>query len=325
MYDGRWHRRAYAIVGPLRCSLAAVVSGFENLFFQTFYICRPNLFPVSKKRSVRRQTRQYDKIIRENLESTLPGLMERLLHIRAVRSEELPDDIQHTKERQPDVLKMIIDKAGRKYVLHIEFQAKNESEMAYRMAEYYIMLSRKYKMAVRQYVIYLGKERAAMPVELKLEQLNFAYRLINISQIDYRLLLGAGDPKSKMLAVLGDFNGQPPQQVVEDIARQVLWTSKEGFEELRHINQLRVLMKLRNLDDINLNNMDSLIDLLVPEEDWLYKIGERKGLEIGETKRATKMVKNLIRKTDFTIAQIAELAEVSQYFVRKIKRSIQPR
>jgi hypothetical protein len=72
-----------------------------------------------------RQVNQYDKILRENIEAALPGLIRNLLNIHAVNSEELPDDIQHTKERKPDVLKKVTDKKGETFVLHIEFQVKN--------------------------------------------------------------------------------------------------------------------------------------------------------------------------------------------------------
>ena len=277
---------------------------------------------MAKEKSVRRQTRQYDKIIRENLEVTLPGLIEKLLHIRVIQTEELPDDIQHTKERQPDALKKVMDQAGREFVLHIEFQVKNEPEMVYRMAEYYIMLSRKYKMAVRQYVIYLGNGTPLMPAELKLERMIFSFQLVSFAGVDYRLLLSAADPREKMLAVLADFRGFPVKQVVDDIAKQVLEASKGDFAQQRHINQLRGLMKLRNLDAINLDKMDSLAPFMTMERDLLYKIGERKGLEKGENRKTVRLVKNLIRKTDFTIAQIADLAEVSQYFVKKVRRSI---
>jgi hypothetical protein len=46
-----------------------------------------------------RQVNQYDKILRENIEAALPGLIKNLLNIHTVDTEELPDDIQHTKER----------------------------------------------------------------------------------------------------------------------------------------------------------------------------------------------------------------------------------
>ncbi|GAB4023146.1 hypothetical protein [Spirosoma koreense] len=65
---------------------------------------------------------QYDKSIRENLEAAIPALIEDLLHIYPLRSEELPDDLQHTKERKPDALKRIHDRDGNTFVLHLEFQ-----------------------------------------------------------------------------------------------------------------------------------------------------------------------------------------------------------
>src|ERR1700760_2477307 len=96
--------------------------------------------PNKKNKRHNPQVNQYDKIFRENLEAALPGLINNLLCIDAVHTEELPDDIQHTKERKPDVLKKVTDKNGETFVLHIEFQVKDEGEMVYRMAEYYIML-----------------------------------------------------------------------------------------------------------------------------------------------------------------------------------------
>lgn len=60
--------------------------------------------------------------------------MQNILEITAVSMEELPDDIQHTKERKPDVLKKITDTNGDTFVLQIEFQVRDEPKMIYRMA-----------------------------------------------------------------------------------------------------------------------------------------------------------------------------------------------
>ena len=69
-----------------------------------------------------KQSNQYDKILKENLEAIIPGLMENVLGITAVYSEELPDDLQHTKERKPDVLKKITDNQGDIYVYRSNFR-----------------------------------------------------------------------------------------------------------------------------------------------------------------------------------------------------------
>ncbi len=80
-----------------------------------------------------KQASQYDKIFKENIEAVIPSLMQNILGITAVESEELPDDIQHTKERKPDVLKKIKDTQGKTFVLHLELQLVDESEMVYRL------------------------------------------------------------------------------------------------------------------------------------------------------------------------------------------------
>jgi hypothetical protein len=64
-----------------------------------------------------RQVKQYDKVFRENMEAVLPGIMRSMLGIEAVEMEELPDSIQHTKEREPDVLKKVTDRSGATFVL----------------------------------------------------------------------------------------------------------------------------------------------------------------------------------------------------------------
>ncbi|MEJ2881934.1 hypothetical protein [Pedobacter sp. GR22-6] len=53
------------------------------------------------------QTNQYDKLLKENLEQTMPVIIRDVLHLDIVYSEEIPDDIQHTKERKPDALKKV--------------------------------------------------------------------------------------------------------------------------------------------------------------------------------------------------------------------------
>ena len=83
----------------------------------------------------KRQSSQYDKIFKENIEAVISSIMQNLLDITAVSLEELPDDIQHTKERKPDVLKKVTDTKGDTFVLQIEFQVRDEPKMIYRMAE----------------------------------------------------------------------------------------------------------------------------------------------------------------------------------------------
>jgi hypothetical protein len=284
---------------------------------------------VKKKNAGKRQVNQYDKILRENLEAALPGLIKNLLGINAKYTEELPDDIQHTKERKPDVLKKVTDKTGETFVLHIEFQIKDEPEMVFRMAEYYIMLLRRYKLHVQQYVIYVGDGIPKMTDALFSKRMDFTYALIPLSAIDYNLLLASDTPEEKMLAILADLGKGDPQGAVESIVKQVVANSPSDFSRLRRINQLRIMAQLRNLAPENLAIMDDLTGYFTEERDFVYIRGQMDGMKKGMEKAMEKVekskkefVRNLLLNTDFTIAKIASLVNVSQYYVRKIKKTL---
>ena len=155
-----------------------------------------------KKDSQKYQSNQYDKIIKENIEVVIPNLVQNILDIHIVDSEEIPDDIQHTKERKPDVLKKVTDDKGNVFILQIEFQVADEHEMVYRMGDYYLMLERKYKIPVEQYVIFIGNGEPSMPTVLDRKRMQFEFPLIIFSEIDYHEFLNSDKPESIILAIL---------------------------------------------------------------------------------------------------------------------------
>jgi flagellar biosynthesis/type III secretory pathway protein FliH len=72
--------------------------------------------------------------------------------------------------------------------------------------------------------------------------------------------------------------------------------------------------------------MDSIAKLITKEKDILYRMGERDGLEKGKTegeeKKSYEVVKNMLAANKFTIAEIANFANVTESFVRKVKKTI---
>jgi len=148
----------------------------------------------------KKQANQYDKIFRENMEVVLPGIIKYLLKLDIIESEELPDDLQHTKERKPDLLKKVKDASGRVYVLHLEYQTKNEADMVFRMAEYSVMLQRRYRLPVKQYVVFIGSAKLKMETVIATEDLQFRYNLVALSSVDYKIFLKSDKPEEKILA-----------------------------------------------------------------------------------------------------------------------------
>ncbi len=261
-----------------------------------------------------KQASQYDKIFKENIEAVIPSLMQNILGITAVASEELPDDIQHTKERKPDVLKKITDSQGNTYVLQIEFQVADEPKMVYRMAEYYVMLERKYEIPVEQYVIYLGAAKPQMPTQLNRKRMRFDFPLILFTDLDYNLFLKSTRPEEVVLGVLANFKGDSPERALEQIVQRIEETAIGDFPLKRYFKQLRVLAQLRNLGE-NLKDiaMDSIAKFVSVEKDAAYLVGLDKGKEM--------FVIYLLEAGNQTVEQIADIAGVSVEFVKSVQQA----
>lgn len=260
------------------------------------------------------QSSQYDKIFKENIEAVISSIMQNVLEITAVSMEELPDDIQHTKERKPDTLKKITDDKGNTFVLQIEFQVKDEDEMVYRMGEYYFMLERKYKLPVKQFVIFLGSDNPKMPTELDRERLKFKFPLVTFSTLDYHIFLNSDKPEEIILSILANFKGENPENALKQILVRVKETTKGDFSLNRYFNQLRVLAQLRNLE-LNLKNaMDSIAEYIKEERDVLFLRGQER--------EQTKFVTNLLQKLNLPFEQIADIAGVTVDFVKSVHQQL---
>lgn len=262
----------------------------------------------------KKQANQYDKIFKENIEAVIPSLMQNILGITAVLSEEIPDDIQHTKERKPDVLKKITDIEGNTFVLQIEFQVVDEPDMIYRMAEYNVMLARKYKLPIEQFVIYLGSTKPKFSTQIESKQLSYNFPLITFSELDYHIFLKSDKPEEIILGILANFREEDPENILKEIIHRIEKTADGDFSLRRYVKQLRVLSQLRNLEIEIEKNMISIAEYIDEERDVLYIRGRKK--------EQTKFVTNLLKESVFSIEKIAEITGVSLDFVKNIQEKI---
>jgi hypothetical protein len=269
-----------------------------------------------------KQVNQYDKILRENLEAIIPGLLKNVLGITAVESEELPDDLQHTKERKPDVLKKIVNEIGDEFVLQLEFQVSDEPDMVYRMAEYYIMLERRYRLPIRQFVVFLGATTPRMAVKLDRPNLQFNFPLVSFVELDYQLFLKSNQPEEVLLSILANLGTTNMEAKLAQIVQRVGETSQGDFSFRKHINQLRVLAQLRNLGIKLKEAMDSIEKLISPEKDVFYLMGEEKGEQRGQMKAEERFVRNLLAETSMPANRVAKLAGVSVEFVEQVRQKM---
>lgn len=271
---------------------------------------------MSQKPSSRQQANQYDKIIKEHLEVTLPIIIRDVLGLDIVSSEEVPDDIQHTKERKPDSLKRVTDSCRETYMLQVEFQTEDEEEMVYRMADYSIMIMRKYRLPLKQYVVFLRDVKPSMPVLIDTEKHKFSYELISISDASYKLFLNSDNPEVKMLSILANFGKENAYSVVKTIVEEVRASASGDFTESRYFKQLRIFVQLRRSLEHELENvMNTIAKFFKEENDFLYRKGEARG----EAKKSLEVVENLILKLGLSDSQAAEIAKVSVDLVKEVR------
>ena len=267
------------------------------------------------RQSSGRQSSQYDKIFKENIEAVISSIMQNILEITAVSMEELPDDIQHTKERKPDVLKKVIDIKGEVFIVQIEFQVANDDEMAHRMLDYKAMLIRKYRLPIYQYVIFLGKGQPKMETHLNNIDLDFRYNLLAINSVDYKIFLNSNRPEEIVLSVLANFDKETPENALKYIISRLEETTDGDLALKRYFKQLRILAQLRKLEQ-KLKNivMDSIAKYIDEKRDVAFLVGLDKGQE--------KIIESLLTKLNYSLDQIADIAGVSVDFVKSVKQRL---
>ena len=279
-------------------------------------------------------SQEYDKIIKENIEAIILPLADKLLGISPVNMVEIPDELQRTIERKPDFLKKVTDKNGAVYILQIEFQSSNETEMVLRMLEYKSMLMHKYGLPVKQFVIYLGNPKLSMKNDLQQfmpaeNEIRFSYNLLNIKDFESEKLLESDIPEEIILAILGNYPKKDAVKIIQQIIKRLQQVAKNKIELQRCIRQLSILSKLRNLQDETIKNIEAMPIHFDIETDVLYKRGKEEGIEIGEKRAAEKAQKEkiesiskLIIKKGWSDKEIAETLNVPIKLVKSIRDKI---
>lgn len=280
---------------------------------------------------------QYDKIFKENIEEIVMPLAERLLHLALPLLEEVPDDIQSTKERRPDFLKIVRhDDPQEDFILHIEFQSTNDADMLGRMLEYRAMLRRKFGLQVTQALFYIGDDKMTMTNNLSEVDLIYSYKIISLTNIDYHTFIKSERPEEVVLAILGNFERAFAEEVVKEIINRIKELASGQLRLYKYATQLDVLSKLRNLQSIT----SKLVDIMITydlETDVRYLQGIAKERENSmkivakaeaerakaeaERAKAEAERKNTICKLHqsgkFTTAQIAELLELDLDYINE--------
>ena len=269
---------------------------------------------------------KYDKLIKENLRYLVPSLARRIgIDLVRGRLETIKDKLQHTVEREPNFLfKVCHNDPSEDYIAQFDFQSGNDDNMPERMLFYRCLEKFVYQLPIRQIVFYIGNDPMTMVNSIDEPKLYYEYELYDIRIFSANWFLESDIPQEVLLAILGDFEGETPEIMMEKIILRLKKVSKRKKDFQKFIYQLHVLSDLRKLRPLfnkKIKTMPVLFDVDF-SDDELYLDGIEVGEKKGEKKKATLLIEKLLLSRNASLQYIADFVEETEAFVLSIKRRL---
>jgi len=281
---------------------------------------------------------KYDKILKENFESVLRPLFERYLGIQIIEFEKLDPKLQTTVETETDFMRIVGTEKGERFILHIEFQSHNEKGMIYRVKEYDGIIQRKYQLEIRHFVIYLGAKPMTMRTQLQEHEVFRGFDTLSIKDLNFDEFLASQIPEEIIFAILADFKGEQPEQVIRSIIEKVKRVSPDPAALKKYIAQLQMLSQLRKLDDETIKITDNMPVIIDITQNAAYKRALKQDLEKAHIEFEQTRIKFEQTRTEFenktksavinmlkrgmSVSDITEIMDVDIDYVIKIKNEL---
>ncbi len=278
--------------------------------------------------------KSYDRIIKETLKGVVDVLITKVLGIEVKSNTMLETKLQITDEREADFILQIEPMKGDDFIIHLEFQSTNDTNMIYRMLRYYLYVTETYKLPVKQYVIYIGRGKLRMRSEIKTDRLIFTYELIDMREISCDSFLESENPEEIILSILCDFGSKGDRVVIREILGKLKERVKEETVFSKYIRQLEILSQLRDLQETISEEESKMAIIYNLEEDIRFKQGkaegeaegeakgkaegEAKGKAEGEAKGKLEIAKNMIQQ-GVELKLIAKYTGLLEKEIRQIK------
>ncbi|WP_218251662.1 hypothetical protein [Candidatus Magnetobacterium casense] len=239
----------------------------------------------------------YDKLIKELMEEIEQPLIENVLGIKADKVTRLNTLMQLTDERETDFLARVDCANTDSFIAHAEFQSTNDPKMLKRMLRYFIHIYSLYELRVKQYVIFIGKDKMNMKTRLNLPEMRYKYKLIDMRNVKCEQFLYSGVPGKIIIAILCNMGGRDERELVRQILGELMKVAK-GLELSRNIRTLEMLSRLRDMQKIvieEVGKMSIAYDLPI-EKDLRFIQGKQEGIQEGIEKGIQKGIEKGIQK-----------------------------
>ncbi len=199
--------------------------------------------------------------------------------------ELLPTNFPST-ELRVDFLARLEDES----VLHIEFQSFNDPNMPFRMLRYYLAILDRYPTSpIKQLLVYVGNRKLRMKSRLRIRNLTFSYEILDIRQIDCRVLLESPDPMDRLLACLCKVEDEAYliEKLIKTMESMNEEERKDYLLKALTLTELRPNLRIRLTEEVR--HMPIVVrpeDVRLPKrklkKDILYRLGLEEGRKEGE-------------------------------------------
>ena len=256
-----------------------------------------------------------DLISKQLLQRLLVGFGNRLFDLDITEAELLNNEQPRIEAKRADLVARVKDADGKIYILHVEIQNDNQSNMPLRMLRYYSDIALQYpKDKVVQYLLYIGKAPLTMTNLINGHNWTYRHEVLDMRSQDSEYFLSSNNPDAIVLAILCNPQGQEPNALVARIIKELRRLHGDKLDKLRDsLKMLEVLAGNRNLQTAVKENTKMYIDT---EKLGIYQLvkekGRAEGLELGEQKVLLQLLKK------FSPEQVADFSGVPLDKVRDI-------
>lgn len=273
----------------------------------------------------------YDRIQKENFDAYIKSFLTDLFKAPDGTIEALDSPIAKTFDRVPDFLRKVVPENAPAYILHLEVQSQNHPDMIFRMNQYASLILEKYRLPVRQLVLYLGDAPPKMATSLREvipdASQDHQYELIDIRQFDAEWFLESDIPEVVLFAILANPGKYPPNMMLSQTLKRLEEICQDQTSLEKFIGHLLTLSELRNIvienEDQEERKRIMPLDLIgiKKSEIPIFNKGVDYGIEHGYIEGLEKMAYKLLEDGTLGTVQISSITGIPLWRVLEIQKN----
>ena len=264
-----------------------------------------------------------DLISKQLLKRLLVDFGTRLFKLDIVEAELLSSEQPRIEGKRADLVARVKNGQGESYILHVEIQNDNRSDVPLRMMRYYTDLALEHAgEKVMQHLLYIGKASLTMPDHVRGHDWLYRYNVLDMRSQDSADFLKSNNPDALVLAILCDPKGSEPSALVAQIIEKLRRLHGDKLDSLRDsLKMLDILASNRDLQNVVKENAEMYIDV---EKLGIYQLvkekGEARGLKQGLERGLERGHREILSRllTKLPPEQVADLSGVPLAKVKTI-------